>query len=248
MQNSSKTAELALITGAAQRIGKAQAEHLASKGWSLAIHCNRSEKNARELADQLSERYPDQLFQVFQADLSETPEVENLIPGIIGKLGRPGLLINNASVFDPGTLAQTNPELLARSFQVNFSAPFLLMRDFANLCGKGIIVNITDTRITTNLSGFAAYTLSKKSLWELTKMAALEFGPDIRVNAIAPGLTLPPSNRDEAYLDNLARFIPMKRPGGIQPILDSLDYILENEYLTGQLLFCDGGENLGRKT
>ena len=79
----------------------------------------------------------------------------------------------------------------------------------------------------------------------MTKMAALEFGPDIRVNAIAPGLTLPPEEKGDDYLWKLAANIAMKRPGGLDPILKSLDYILDNDYLTGQILFCDGGENLG---
>ena len=79
----------------------------------------------------------------------------------------------------------------------------------------------------------------------MTKMAALEFGPEIRVNAIAPGLILPPEEKGVEYLLKLSEKIAMKRPGGLDPILKSLDYILNNEYLTGQLLFCDGGENLG---
>jgi pteridine reductase len=79
----------------------------------------------------------------------------------------------------------------------------------------------------------------------LTKMAALEFGPDIRANAIAPGLTLPPEEKGDGYLWKLAENIAMKRPGGIDPILKSMDYVMNNDYLTGQILFCDGGENLG---
>jgi NAD(P)-dependent dehydrogenase (short-subunit alcohol dehydrogenase family) len=77
-------------------------------------------------------------------------------------------------------------------------------------------------------------------------MAALEFAPEIRVNAIAPGVTLPPEEEGEEYLHKLAKEIPMKRPGGVQPILNSFDYILQNDHLTGQLLFADGGENLGK--
>jgi NAD(P)-dependent dehydrogenase (short-subunit alcohol dehydrogenase family) len=77
-------------------------------------------------------------------------------------------------------------------------------------------------------------------------MAALEFAPEIRVNAIAPGVTLPPEDKDETYLENLAQNIPMKKPGGLEPILKSIDYILGNNHLTGQLLFADGGENLGQ--
>jgi pteridine reductase len=97
-----------------------------------------------------------------------------------------------------------------------------------------------------NKSDYSAYSLSKKGLWEITKMAALEFAPDIRVNAIAPGVALPPEGKDESYLTKLAENTPMKMPGGVEPILKSIDFILENEHLTGQLLFTDGGENLGK--
>lgn len=236
--------KLALITGAAQRIGKAIAEHLAAKGWSLAIHYNRSEKNAVALSDILLKQYHGQAFMIFKADLSLNHEVENLLSEVTDKLGKPELLINNASVFEPGTIARTTSVLFDQIYRINLNAPFLLLRDFANLCRKGNIINLVDTRIATNQPNFAAYTLSKKMLWELTKMAAMEFGPEIRVNAIAPGLTLPPEGKDEDYLLNLAGKIPMKRPGGVQPLLHALDYILTNDYLTGQLLFCDGGENL----
>jgi NAD(P)-dependent dehydrogenase (short-subunit alcohol dehydrogenase family) len=76
-------------------------------------------------------------------------------------------------------------------------------------------------------------------------MSAFELGAEIRVNAIAPGLTLAPAEKGEDYLRNLAKHIPMQRPGGVEPILRSLDFILNNDYLTGQLIFCDGGENIG---
>jgi NAD(P)-dependent dehydrogenase (short-subunit alcohol dehydrogenase family) len=128
---------------------------------------------------------------------------------------------------------------------INFKVPFILSRNFAHTFNSGVIVNIVDSRIVTNQSNYAAYSLSKKALWEMTKMAAFEFGPEIRVNAIAPGLILAPEDKTEDYLWKLAGSIVMKRPGGLKPILTSLDYILENDYLTGQLLFCDGGENLG---
>ena len=121
----------------------------------------------------------------------------------------------------------------------------MLIRDFARHCKEGNIINFVDTRITSNKTNFAAYSISKKALWDLTKMAALEFAPNIRVNAIAPGVTLPPEDKDETYLQDLAQAIPMKKPGGLLPVLQSLDYIIQNEHLTGQLLFADGGENLG---
>jgi pteridine reductase len=238
--------KIALITGAAKRVGKALATHLAKQGWDIAIHYNSSESEAQEFRNQLVIEHPTQNFALFKADLSVEDEVEKLLPKVIKSLGIPELLINNASVFDRAWLADTSSAFFDRQMDVNFKAPFILMRNFAQLVKTGLIVNFVDTRIVTNQSNFAAYSVSKKALWELSKMAALEWGPSIRINAIAPGLTLPPEEKEEDYLWNLAGSIAMKRPGGLDPILKSLDYILDNNYLTGQLLFCDGGENLGK--
>lgn len=236
----------AFITGAAQRVGKAIVEHLASQGWDIAIHYNRSSTDADILAKTLTEKYPLQKFATFGANLMNDSQTENLIRQVIAGMGRLDLLINNASVFDPGTIRETSPSFFDEQFGVNLRAPFILTRQFALNCYEGMIINFTDTRITNNTSGFAAYSLAKKALWELTKMAAFELGPTFRVNAIAPGLTLPPADKNDEYLRKLAVHIPMKRPGGLDPILKSVDYIITNDYLTGQILFCDGGENLGK--
>lgn len=235
----------ALITGASRRIGRSMAFHLASRGWNVLIHFNDSSAQAFELANELSAEYPLQIFKTVHANLSKPEDTGKLIPSVISESGSIDLLINNASVFNPGTIAETTAELLNSQFEVNFKAPFILMRDFRNYCKRGNIINFVDTRITTNKSDFAAYSLSKKVLWEFTKMAALEFAPEIRVNAIAPGVTIAPADKDDGYLERLAQQIPMKKPGGIEPVLKSLDFILENGHLTGQLLFADGGENLG---
>jgi pteridine reductase len=156
--------------------------------------------------------------------------------------GQISLLVNNASVFDRNYLKDTDMNFLKHQMDVNFKAPFILIRDFVRHCGKGNIINLVDTRITTNKSNFAAYSLSKKVLWELTKMAALEFAPHVRVNAIAPGVSIPPEGKGDEYIKKLAAHIPAKEPVGLGPILQSVDYILENDLLTGQLLFADGGE------
>lgn len=227
-------------------MGKALTEHLASAGWSVIIHFNSSEKEALELALLLKQKYPKQNFDTIKANLSEIDKVKDLISRVVVKYGQFELLVNNASVFDPGYISETTPELYDLQMNVNLKAPLFLIRDFAKSCKEGNIINFVDTRITTNKSNFAAYSISKKALWELTKMAALEFAPKIRVNAIAPGVTLPPEGQDDTYLQKLAGSIPMKKPGGLIPILRSLDYILQNEHLTGQLLFADGGENLGQ--
>ena len=237
----------ALITGASKRVGKAMAIHLSRQGWNMAIHYNSSETEAKLFRDALEKEYPHQQFAIFKADLNIASEVELLLPEVVRIMDQLDLLINNASLFEPASLLKTSTKFLDQQMNVNFKAPFILTRNFAQTCQSGVIVNIVDTRIVNNQSGFAAYSISKKALWELTKMAALEFGPGIRVNAIAPGLILPPNDKGEDYLLKLSEKIAMKRPGGLEPILKSLDYILNNDYLTGQLLFCDGGENLGIK-
>ena len=227
-------------------MGKAIAEHLAEKGWNIAIHFNTSEKPAEGLLNELSAKFPEQKFQSFKTNLSDIDQVITLIPKVLAAFGEIQLLVNNASVFDPGYLKLTQPDLFDEQINVNLKAPFFLIRDFANLCKSGNIINFVDTRVTSNKSNFTAYSLSKKGLWNLTQMAALELAPDIRVNAIAPGVTLAPEDKDENYLLNLAQNIPMKKPGGLDPIIKSLDFILENNHLTGQLIFADGGENLGQ--
>ncbi len=236
----------ALITGASKRIGKAVAEHLAKNGWNIYIHFNTSAESAIGLKKELVSKFPQSDFFAIKADLNNSQEVERLIPEIVSETGAFQLLVNNASVFNPGRISGTSTIFFDSQLNVNLKAPFILMRDFAKYCKGGNIINFVDTRITSNKSDFAAYSLSKKGLWDLTKMAALEFAPKIRVNAIAPGVTLPPEDKDETYLQKLAENIPMKRASGIGPILKSIDYILGNENLTGQLLFADGGENLGQ--
>jgi pteridine reductase len=237
--------QTALITGASKRIGCAIAEHLAGKGWNVCIHFNSSEKEAENLEERLKLLYPGQQFFRVKANLEIEHEVKTLISSVITKAGPFSLLVNNASVFDKNYIKETSPDFLMHQMDVNFKAPFILIRDFVRHCGEGNIINLVDTRITSNKSNFAAYSLSKKALWELTKMAALEFAPGVRVNAIAPGVSIPPEGEGPEYIKKLAAHIPAKEPLGLGPVLKSVDFILENKYLTGQLLFADGGENLG---
>jgi len=234
----------ALITGAAKRIGNELALHLAKNSWNLALHYNTSKEEAMALRDYLKALYPKQVFKVFCCDLSDEIACESLIGETYQELGQIDLLINNASVFDPSLIKETSLDFFNDQMNINFKAPFILMRDYANICKKGLIVNFLDTRISKFSSDFAAYSLSKVALSHLTQMGALEFGPDIRVNGIAPGSTIAPLNADEYYIEDRAAATPMKVPGGIEPVLKSLDYIVSNNYLTGQILYCDGGEQL----
>jgi len=234
----------ALITGAAKRIGKSIALHLAAKGFHIAIHYNSSKKPALALQAELKGMYPDQKFKIFQCDLCDANQLEKLMDKVMLHFDSLSLLVNNASVFESGRLRQTSVELLNNQLDVNLIAPFILTRDYALNNYDGNIINLLDTRITRNDNTYAAYSISKVALSQLTKMSALEFAPHIRVNAIAPGAIMTPEGRGQDYLNNIAAKTPMKTPAGIKPVLQSIDYILANENLTGQILFCDGGEQL----
>ncbi len=168
----------ALITGASKRIGRALAEHLAEKGWNVVIHFNTSETEAEQLRQLLQERYPNQQFTTAEANLASPDETDALIPEVVTKVGEFQLLINNASVFNRGYISQTDRLLYTSQMNVNLRAPFFLIREFAKYCKQGNIINFVDTKLATNQSNYSAYSLSKKSLWELTKMAALEFAPE----------------------------------------------------------------------
>ena len=235
---------VALITGSAVRVGREIAFHLAEEGWDLALHYNSSLKEASFLEADLKASYPKQQFYLCKASLSSVDETRKLISSVIDYFSQLDLLINNASIFESASLKDTSVQILDRHWQINCRAPFILINDYANLADKGMIINIVDSRITKNDSDYLAYTISKKALWELTKMAAVELAPAFRVNAIAPGALLSPVGKGSDYLKKVLLKTTMKEPVGMTSLLKSIDYLLENESMTGQLLFCDGGANL----
>jgi NAD(P)-dependent dehydrogenase (short-subunit alcohol dehydrogenase family) len=236
--------KVALITGSARRIGSELSRHLAGKRWDLVLHYNSSFEQVQDLEEELKLAFPEGDYRIMQADLNNSAETENLIPNVISAFGRLDLLINNASVFEPGGVEDTSTEQFDKHININLRAPFILTQNYITHSEEGVIVNITDTRITKNSNDYTAYNLSKKALWEFTKIAALEAAPKVRVNALAPGLVLPPAGKSKKYFNNLAANTPLQKPAGLVPLIKSIDYIIENENLTGQILFCNSGEQL----
>jgi len=231
-----------LITGGAKRIGKAMALSLASCGYRIILHYNQSEKEAQRLQKQIEKLGGACLL--VRADFSNRDQTVNLIPGILKQCPTINLLINNASLYKPSTIQDVDIDSLYNHFSINFHAPYILTAQFAKYCQRGHIINILDTHVLSNQTGHSEYLLSKKALLELTKMAAVELAPKIRVNGIAPGLILPPEDAQKGHLDRLARKIPLRKKGDVHQITLSLKFLLENPYVTGQILFNDGGEHL----
>jgi pteridine reductase len=230
----------ALITGSAVRIGKEIAIYLAKSGYNIALHYNNSSDEVQLTKKEIIKFNVN--CGIFKKDLSLDPEgfiaeVKNKFPDLC-------LIINSASIFIKSKISGTSFDLFNDVFNINFRSPFFLTKEFADICKRGNIINIIDTKISINNSGYAVYTLSKKILAEFTKMSAKEFAPGIRINGIAPGLILPPENETEKYLDDLAVNVPLKKKGNVENILKSIEFILNNDYITGQVIFVDGGQHL----
>ncbi|MGC1506872.1 SDR family NAD(P)-dependent oxidoreductase [Ketobacter sp. MCCC 1A13808] len=234
----------ALITGAGTRLGSLFARHMAALGYDVAIHCNSSQDGAKQLARELQST--GRQCEVFSMDFSEAFDADEFILQVQARF--PGLecIINNASAYEAAPTAGTSRELLEAQFRVNLVAPFLLAGSFKRYCGQGQVINILDNKIAYHQYQYAAYLLSKKSLADFTKMAALEFAPEIRVNGIAPGVTLPGETRGNAYVDWRIAGIPLGKKGSDEQLTNSLSYLLQNDFLTGQILYVDGGESVNQ--
>ncbi|MFA5060189.1 MAG: SDR family oxidoreductase [Candidatus Omnitrophota bacterium] len=232
----------ALITGGAKRIGQAISLSLAQLGFDIALHYNRSRKEAENTASQI--RKTGVHCEIFKADLENGRETLALIAKVSRRFPKLSLLVNSASIFKKSKLTTDNLKLFNMHFSINFKAPYILSCDFAKICKSGQIINILDTHITTSKTTYPAYLLSKKLLGEFTSLAALQFAPKIRVNAIAPGLILAPAAKDETYLKRLAQNIPLKKRGNPTNITHAIQFLLENGYVSGQTIFIDGGEHL----
>ena len=230
----------AIVTGAAIRIGKAIALHLAEKGFNIALHYHRSEPSA--VIEKIKLKGVSCLG--YQSDLSNIDEAEQLIAKILGDFDDVELLINSAANFIQENLEETRVENLVNTFNLNLMSPMLLMRDFKRSVNKGMIINILDERVRKHISTFGAYSISKVGLKHLTELAAVEWGQTVRVNGIAPGLILPPQGAAPDYLEKAAKKVPTRSHGKIKNLLQALDYLMENQFVNGDTLFVDGAESL----
>ena len=232
----------ALITGAAQRLGRATARALATEGVQVIIHYRRSESEAQEVCRELTQGGVPAF--ALQADLGNREESETLIARAVDLAGPLDILINSASIFPPHTLADVTFSAVMENAAVNAWAPFVLSRDLARQGRPGKIVNLLDTKLTTYDEAHVAYFLSKHALAVLTRMTALEYAPDMTVNAVAPGLILPPPGHDVSYLQKMAGTVPLQRHGSAADITAAILFLLRSDFITGQVIYVDGGQHL----
>lgn len=232
----------AIITGGAVRIGKALACHLADQGWNLALHHNSSDP--KEVITHAQKTGV--TCQTYPGDLSDVAFAEGLMDQVTADFGDIALLINSAANFIQENVEHTSTQTLIDTMALNLMSPYLLMREYKKQVGKGMIVNLLDERITKNIPTFAAYSVSKVALEHVTKLAAVEWGETVRVNAIAPGLILPPAGHSQEYLDRNKKYVPTKTHGDVSDVTRTLAYLLASPFVNGEVLFIDGGESKGR--
>jgi NAD(P)-dependent dehydrogenase (short-subunit alcohol dehydrogenase family) len=232
-----------LVTGGAVRMGRAIAHRLASAGAHIVIHYRHSEEEAEALRSELESRYPVRAFTV-QADLSGQDACDQLIENAVKEAGSLNVLINNAAVFNKDRIPDVTEKKVMDELWPNLLSPLFLIRRFAGQPGAAKVVNMLDRRITSDDTSCVPYLLSKQGLHSLTRLAALEYAPRIAVNGVAPGAILPPPGEGKGYLKEHAGPVPLERECTETEIADAVAFLLENDALTGQVLFIDGGQHL----
>jgi NAD(P)-dependent dehydrogenase (short-subunit alcohol dehydrogenase family) len=238
----------ALVTGGARRIGAAIARDLATHGYRVIVHCNRSVTEAEELVEGL--RRDEKEAAVLSADLMNTAETGELFARARARFGPIGLLVNNASAFLPDTADKPDWKAWETHFGLHLRAPAQLAQVFAAQADldAGLIVNVTDQRIRRLNPRFYSYTLSKSALWTATKTMALAFAPRIRVNAIAPGPTLPNERQSEKDFARQIAGLPLKRQPALEEFGRTVRWLAETPSVTGQMIAIDGGQHLAWRT
>jgi NAD(P)-dependent dehydrogenase (short-subunit alcohol dehydrogenase family) len=234
----------ALVTGGARRVGGAIALGLAEAGCDLLLHYGSSYAEAAQTAAAAEARGV--RVATVSADLADPDAARRVLAGA-GDLAPVRVLVNSAAVFPDDDLAGVTPARWDRTLAVNLRAPVLLTQAFAAALPEGLegaVVNVTDWRTARPYRDHFSYTVTKGGLDTFTRAAAEALAPRIRVNSVALGAILPPPDRGSDYLKALAREIPAGRPGGTDPVVAAVLFLLRNPFITGEILRVDGGAHL----
>jgi NAD(P)-dependent dehydrogenase (short-subunit alcohol dehydrogenase family) len=237
---------VALVTGAAQRIGRAIALELAAHGWAVAVHYRGSAAAAAQTVAQL--RKAGAQAAAFQADLADEAACQALVPAVRETFGRIDAVVNNASLFEHDTAASFGHAAMERAWRANVAPAVLLARALhAALAaggGSGAVVNLLDQKLFNPNPDHFSYTLSKAALQAATTMLAQALAPTLRVCAVAPGLTLGSSDIDEQRLAQLQSQGLLRRGSRAEDVAAAVRFLLMNPSITGATLLVDAGNHL----
>lgn len=237
---------VALITGAAKRIGAAMATRLHSEGFRVIIHYGHSKDDAHTLTQKLNDIRPESAT-CLQANLCDSEDVKALSEKAVNVWGQLDVLVNNASSFYPTPIGSISEEDWLSLVGSNVKAPLFLSQALAPALrkAKGCIVNMVDMHIDRPLPKHSVYLLAKSGLASLTQSLAIDLAPDIRVNGIGPGAILwPEREMEDDEKEKLLSSIPLGELGKPEDIAETLSFLISASYVTGQIIFVDGGRSL----
>jgi len=235
---------VALVTGAARRVGRAIALRLADSGCHLAVHCGRSVAAAKKTAEECRSQGVE--AEVFECDLADSDEVGGLIPRVLTRFNRLDILVNNASVFERMAIGEFDLATWQRTLQINLTAPMMLAHSAhsALRAAGGRVVNICDIATLRPWPEHLAYVTSKGALDTLTKALARALAPNVNVVGIAPGVAAWPEHYNLETRERLTARIPLRRAGTPEDIVAAVHFVLSaGDYITGVIIPVDGGRS-----
>jgi len=236
--------KIALVTGAARRIGKAIAAGLAEAGADIALHYRTSSSEAEAAAEQIANL--GRRVELFQADLTRPEQIDGLFAQIGEKFGKVDVLVNNAGTCRRTPISRLTAEQWDTQFAVNARAPALcIARAVPLMSAGGAIINIADVSAQSPWAGYPAYCASKAALVALTKSTAKALAPKIRVNAVSPGAILWADDMPDHQKAKVLDHVPMKRAGSAEDVAAAVVFLARQDYITGQELRVDGGWKTG---
>lgn len=237
--------QVALVTGAGRRVGQAIALALGAEGMRVAVHYHGALDGARRTASAL--RGLGAETDTFGADLSDAASPSRLVDAVVSRFGALDLLVNSAAVMRRIALDQVTPAIWDETFAINARAPFFLSLAAARAMGErgGSVVNIADHLAHESWPRLVPHAASKATLEAVTRQLAVQLAPGVRVNAVAPGAVLPPDDWSAAARREFEAATPLRRLGSPDDVAQAVVYLAAAPYVTGQVLFVDGGRHLG---
>jgi len=241
----------ALITGGSKRLGRAIAIKLAELNYDVVITYNNSKDEAEKLSKLIEKKYQVKAS-IFKVDLRKNQEVKALLDFMVANFGNWNLLINNASIFNTSKfLANDDCHEWQDNLSIHLLSPIFLIKEFAkqvlkNKVKDAQVINMLDKNIARHDTKYFYYLLTKKFLATATKMIALEIAPNVRINGIAPGKILGNINNKspQKELEVQSKIVPLKKIGDVENIIQSLEFLIKNNFITGQIISIDGGSSL----
>lgn len=236
---------VALVTGAGQRVGRAIAVELAAAGWKLAVHYHASAEGAADTVAEIERAGG--VASAFRADLRDPDACGALVSAVVAQFGVLDALVNSAAGMERSPIGETSAAQFDAIIALNLRAPFLLAQAAASAMREGAaIVNIADHMAAEPWPEFAVHGISKAGVIALTRHLAAALAPTVRVNAVAPGFVLPPSEMPRDVADRLIADTPLQRAGTPQDVAAAVLYLLDAPFITGETLHVDGGRRVRR--